>query len=521
MAKKLLALTMVLVLVAGVAAAAQSDDATFSGSWENYISFSPNIVAPLNSFSSDLTLEYSVGGVDFESVSGFSTGLDTFLGEVEVDDFGKEWDGEPLYKYTGGFDSQSFSMDYSVGMLDLSSTLSFNPGSTYAVLDVTETADLADEDSSDPWWLTDDDLVTDTPDSADTYIPVKREKDVNSALEYWNAEGSLTLGGVALTGIMQLELDSESEEQTETAVPYQDDDAEFSTGGPDTFDYQSGSYSFGMAFIGSGETPGGISIKSTNLFGMKKVWDSWAEGSSSPSDNVYYDGSAGGRDYIVVDPADDENGSNAPYQGSIFELEGGVFGCCEFDNTTIISEDGGFEFTRFDFGFDSETWPLSVDASIKFEEQTKSVSFTPSLDLDWSCFTVYTAYTRIDDSNAYGLNFGAMEISTEFNGVSFSSVTALGGNTFGYFEPGSEFGTGPFSYTDVETYSDAMERISVAYEGDVCDSCSAVDFYSDVYFADNSDDGGFFGFYGLHGGVDYNVSDFFTIGTDASWTNSG
>ncbi|MFP4647565.1 MAG: hypothetical protein ACLFN4_08090, partial [Candidatus Acetothermia bacterium] len=139
MAKKLLALTMVLVLVAGVAAAAQSDDATFSGSWENYISFSPNIVAPLNSFSSDLTLEYSVGGVDFESVSGFSTGLDTYLGVVEVDDVGDEWDGEPLYKYTGGFDSQSFSMDYSVGMLDLSSTLSFNPGSTYAVLDVTET----------------------------------------------------------------------------------------------------------------------------------------------------------------------------------------------------------------------------------------------------------------------------------------------------------------------------------------------------------------------------------------------
>ncbi len=572
MAKKFLAVTMVLVLAAGVAAFAQDDGATFTGSWDNDLTLAPSMNAPLDSVSSTLTLGYTMGGIEFESESTFDYSVSTFLwsgdgeatGELDADDDPVDSDGTYIGRYWGGFDTQKFTVAYSVGLLDISSTLAFNPSQYWQELDLVATENLAGNDSNgesytEPWMTKGGKLVKGANPCATTknacnkdvakysFIDVYNKKKVEKPLKYWNAEGSLTLGGVELTGVMQLELNSVcSQTEPVTLETTCDHDLwtssakTISKGGQFSYDYNDGDYSFGSAFIGSGETPGGISVTATNLMGLKKTWDPWEEGYGAPSDDVYAEldktDPQTSREYIVVDNYDSavcqtssactscNDDYSTDYTGSIFELEGAALGCVEWGNTTVISGNSGFEYTEFDFTVASNNWPLSIDTWINFSEQTKSVTITPELDLGWSCFTVYSALAQVTEdndaaNNAFGLDLGAMKLEVDFNGLTFTSITALGDHTFADFDPTTDpFGKGPFtSRSDVydAPYNCSMEKITVAYNPE-CPECNTLDFSSSVYFANNSDVG-FMDFTALTGDVDFMVNEFLTLGGSTEW----
>lgn len=132
MTKKFVALTMVLVLVAGVGAlAADDEDRPFYGTWENTLTLDPNQEADYNAdnpFRLDSTLEatYTAGGL-------------TFTGEAVFDYDTREGDELPE---ESGLTDVEFGMETSVGLLDLTSTVNFNvqtPGLNYWVNQATLT----------------------------------------------------------------------------------------------------------------------------------------------------------------------------------------------------------------------------------------------------------------------------------------------------------------------------------------------------------------------------------------------
>jgi len=128
MTKKFLALTMVLVLAAGFAAVAQEDDRALTGSWENTITLKPVQTNSFDAFDSTLNVTYNSGGITYNSTSTFDL---------------------------TGYTSQEFGVSTSVGLLDLDSTMDFDPTSP--------------------------------------------------SLNYWKNTASLTLGGVSITDMFLLQ----------------------------------------------------------------------------------------------------------------------------------------------------------------------------------------------------------------------------------------------------------------------------------------------------------------------------
>ncbi|MEF8850545.1 MAG: hypothetical protein V5A81_07170, partial [Candidatus Bipolaricaulota bacterium] len=319
MTKKFLAVTLVLVLAAGfmAVAAEHEDERPLMGSWENELTLDPDATPNvIDAFSSTLTVEYMTGGITYESVS-----------EFDID----------------GYTDQTFNVDATVGLLDLSSTVNF-----------------------------------------DTQTP---------GLDYWKNTASLTLGGVSITDTFLLQKTS--------------------------------SYGAGMDLAFSGETPGGVSVNVSNYFGMEP--DSSA---------------ASGYAIVTKHHPDDEldsyGASSLQYVSSVLTLDNLSLGCCDFSNETMFSEANGFEYSLFEFTIESNDWPLSLAADLKFTAQTKSIYLTPSLTTDWSCFEVYTDLSGVLGNNSpemSGSTIDGLEVAgfaikdVELGHVEFSSYTALGGHT--------------------------------------------------------------------------------------------
>lgn len=211
MAKKLLALTMVLVLAAGVAAFAD-----LSGSWTNEFTLVPD---PVNStaanefaaFDSVLTVNYSFGGVDLSSTSTF---------------------------YLGGYADQEFGAAFTVGLLDLESTVDMYPS--------------------------------------------------GQMIDYWKNKASMTVGAVDISGTLWLQrFDWNTRSYSSYVPPWPESSAVtavptfVSTLDPansvievsQTDSTGLDEYGTGMELVFSGETPGGVSVTLTNLLGMKPEAD--------------------------------------------------------------------------------------------------------------------------------------------------------------------------------------------------------------------------------------------------------
>ncbi|MEF8917310.1 MAG: hypothetical protein V5A77_06455 [Candidatus Bipolaricaulota bacterium] len=390
MTKKFLAVTLVLVLAAGfmAVAAEHEDERPLMGSWENELTLDPDATPNvIDAFSSTLTVEYMTGGITYESVS-----------EFDID----------------GYTDQTFNVDATVGLLDLSSTVNF-----------------------------------------DTQTP---------GLDYWKNTASLTLGGVSITDTFLLQKTS--------------------------------SYGAGMDLAFSGETPGGVSVNVSNYFGMEP------------------DSSAASGYAIVTkhhpdDEADSYGASSLQYVSSVLTLDNLSLGCCDFSNETMFSEANGFEYSLFEFTIESNDWPLSLAADLKFTAQTKSIYLTPSLTTDWSCFEVYTDLSGVLGNNSpemSGSTIDGLEVAgfaikdVELGHVEFSSYTALGGHTL--YDLYLNFGSDT-PYIVGTTY-DEVFRIEKLETFDL-------DFTLDTYF--DMSNAGLFDLALFDANASYDLSSQFTLGS--------
>ena len=417
MTKKFLAVTLVLILAAGFAAVAQEDERPLMGSWNNTLTLDPNTSGnPIAGFDSTLDVTYTSGGVTYNSESVFDE---------------------------TGFVDQTFGVETTVGLLDLSSTANFDPS-----------------------------------------VP---------GLDYWLNSASLTLGGVSITDDFLLQ---------------------------DTKDGLDDGYGAGMNLMFSGETPGGVSVDVENYFGMEPV-------SYSSTDGTYY-GDITGIDYgyysvpadsgygivgIHEEGGDDIYGPSAmQYVGTMLTLENLSLGCCDFSSETLFSEMNGFEYTLFEFTIESSNWPLSLDGDLMFEEQTKSIYLTPSLETNWACFEVYTdlsgtlANNGTKGSTIDGLIVKGFAITdVELGHVKFSSYTALGEYTV--YDLNDVFRES-YTYGGVEVeeteYFDEVIRIEKLDK-------FPLSFTGDVYF-DMTESNALFDLALFELDTSYELSDQFSIG---------
>jgi len=407
MTKKFLAVTLVLVLAAGFAAVAQEEDRALTGSWENTVTLNPQTSPVITDFDSTLDVTYNTGGITYNSVS-----------EFDID----------------GYSDQTFGVETTVGLLDLSSTVNF-----------------------------------------DTQTP---------GLDYWSNQASLTLGGVSIT---------------------------------DTFLLQAtNSYGAGMNLAFSGETPGGVSVSVENYFGMEPV-NADDEGEVTGFDAT---GAALDSGYRIVTEGweNDEvtsgqyGASSLQYVASKLTLENLSLACCDFSNETMFSELYGFEYTTFEFSIVSNDWPLTLDADLTFESDAKYIYLTPSLDTDWSCFTVYTDLSTAGDATLggnedttatiSGLDIAGFAIKdVPLGHVEFSSFTALGDYTL--YDLYASFDSDTPYYADNDF--DEVFRIEKLEKFNL-------DFTLDTYFNMTSDVG-LFDLAMFDASASYDLSDQFTMGS--------
>jgi len=159
MSRKVLAITLVLVLAAGFGALA-AEEKPFSGSWDSCVTLDPTQTNPISAFDSTLTVEYITGGKTLGSVSTFDL---------------------------TGWTDQEFSIAMSMGLLDLSSTVDFDPQD----VDVFQ----------GPGWMEEPNTGNDFPGAEHpfglgTNNPVPGEA---PHFDYWESDVALTLGGVSLS----------------------------------------------------------------------------------------------------------------------------------------------------------------------------------------------------------------------------------------------------------------------------------------------------------------------------------
>ncbi|MBS3765860.1 hypothetical protein KGY71_05000 [Candidatus Bipolaricaulota bacterium] len=384
MTKKFVALTMVLVLVAGVGALAATEDRPLTGYWNSTLTLDPTATPVISGFSSTLYAEYVSGGITYSSTSTFTE---------------------------AGFTDQLFGVNTSMGLLTLDSTVDFDPT-----------------------------------------VP---------ALSYWTTDASLGLGGVNLSTLFLLQ------------------------------DTGSQHYGAGLKFSLSGETPGGVSVAVDNYFGMD---------SSTATDSGYV---------IVTDhdetQTDSYGASSLQYVSTVLTLDSMSLGCCDFSSTTKFSEANGFEYTKFSFTLSSTNLPISLAGTLKFEEQTKSIVLTPSIDTHWGCFEVYTDLSgTLANNGVKGDTIDALQIKgfalvdVPLGHVNLSSYTALGSNTLYSI-------SAPGTYSTSSTGYDELIRIKKLDE-------FTLGFTVDTYF-DMTESSSLFDLALFHGQASYALSDQFTFGS--------
>lgn len=183
--------------------------------------------------------------------------------------------------------------------------------------------------------------------------------------------------------------------------------------------------------------------------------------------------------------------------------------CCEVDNTTYIGNKDAFDpdsaafKTTFETTITHANWPLSLDTDLEFTPQTKTVTLDPELDLEWSCFDVYSELkTSSNGSQIDGLELKGFSLSDlEYGPVTASSYTALDG--YDVNDLNSDF-IGSYSYDDGSFTLDEVLRLETSNTLDL-----TMDTYFDMSGTDSALDLALF-----HGAATYEFSDQFDLGSE-------
>jgi len=158
--------------------------------------------------------------------------------------------------------------------------------------------------------------------------------------------------------------------------------------------------------------------------------------------------------------------------------------CCADITSKLAFTCAGFDYVQFCMtGLTIENLPwLTLDACVKFNEQTKTFTITPQIDLGViGCD--FDLYYRLDTAGGTnytplsinGIVFDGLQIACEIGGVAFTGITYWGPDIFGATKnksPGILMG-----------YEDYWEAYQIATTDDGC--CGPFSFDVTVFFDEN------------------------------------
>lgn len=307
-------------------------------------------------------------------------------------------------------------------------------------------------------------------------------------LDYWSTTGDMVVAGLGIENTFLLEyVDAET------------------------------GYGAGDKLVLTGELAEDVSIKISNYFGLEEnlvELEGWQTGS--------------GYDIALYGP-NGERVSMLEYERTEVEIVGQKLGCCKFDFTSHMSAEEGFEFALFDFLIENETIPLSFDTRTTFTPDRKHLSLTPQLDLDWTCFSVYSSFVpeTITSSNSeiqgfeiegFGLN------SMQVGDLTISSLTALGD---GVLWKSKAAGSDIYLHAgDYVLDPDPIQRVfykkvEYGYNKVPFDSIFSIEMSNDLYlgidfYTRRAEDGNLFDIGLVTGEAEYSLSRQFTLGFGTS-----
>lgn len=265
----------------------------------------------------------------------------------------------------------------------------------------------------------------------------------------------------------------------------------------------------GMEFVVSGETPTGMAIEVTTMFGMEEsIVETlgWQIGSG----------------YDIVLTGRENSPCQLLYSDTTIELSGLTLGCCKLDATTKLSGEEGFEYILFEFLIALEDSPLSFDVDLQFALQDKTITLTPSLGLGTACFDIYLDpmpvkldrdHNRITGLEIEGIGIMDVDLSSS---VTFSSLTALKGKLWRPYTASDHISLRARDYVlDPDpldkiyyTETDYDEIISIEHSDELS---FGFDFYFDIADSDQLFDIALF-----TGEFKYRLCDQFTLGSGIS-----
>lgn len=98
-----------------------------------------------------------------------------------------------------------------------------------------------------------------------------------------------------------------------------------------------------------------------------------------------------------------------------------------FDGSAKVSRDNGYEYTKFDFEFEPESWPVSFDLTAKSAPQTQSVRIKSAVDLEGAGLPLegfLYLYSRGLELRGFSLPY------LEVDEATMSATVALKGNLY-------------------------------------------------------------------------------------------
>jgi len=125
------------------------------------------------------------------------------------------------------------------------------------------------------------------------------------------------------------------------------------------------------------------------------------------------------------------------FSGQEFKFHALAFGCAEIDSITTFSK-AGFDTQEIELTFlNLFGLPLQISLDITFSVQTKSYVFTPSLETEFGCLSVYTNLLRTD-TTITGVEIYGIAFRFTIAGATLTSISNL--NTADYVITMPEFG---------------------------------------------------------------------------------
>jgi len=193
---------------------------------------------------------------------------------------------------------------------------------------------------------------------------------------------------------------------------------------------QSESANYGWVFSIAGDIlPGVVSFESNTFIGANLSGITFSAAATQTDSSLI-------TKTFLTDPTIDV--LPLSFSGQEFIFRALAFGCMEIDSTTTFSKTG-FESQEFELTFlNMFGWPLNMTFDFVYTLQSKSVTFTPSLQTDFGCLSVYTNLLRADNTIT-GVEIYGIAFQFTIAGATLTSISNLNTTDYVITTPASGF----------------------------------------------------------------------------------